>query len=51
MLTDDAGETLVSWYRLTVVAFASLECLREVDCRLLLFALKVEFVDAALGNH
>lgn len=51
MLTDYAGETLVSWYRLAVVAFASLERLREVDCRLLLFALKIELVDAALSDH
>ena len=49
--TDDAGEALIAWNGLAVVALAALEGLCEVHGGLLVFALEVELVDAALGDH
>ena len=50
-LTNNTGEAIIPGDRLAVVAFPSLERLREIDGGLLLLALQVELVDAALGNH
>jgi len=50
-VADDGGDALVSGYRLFVVAFPPFERLGEVCGGLVQFALEVQFVDAALGDH
>ena len=50
-LTDDAGDALVAWYRLPMIAPPPLKRLRELHRRLELLLLVIQLLDATLGNH
>jgi hypothetical protein len=50
-LTHDASETFVPGYGLAVVAFSTLEGLREIDHVLLGFPLQIKLMNTALRDH
>lgn len=51
MHTDHTGETIISCYGFSVIAFSPFEHLGEIDGILLRFPLEIELMYTTLSNH